>query len=76
MVGAVLGTAIIVAIASGVDGFDLGTRPGESNLAVDGWANFSQPWLFWVAPLIGAALAGFVHSRVVEGRADTVEGYG
>ena len=154
LVGAVLGTAIIVAIASGVDGFNIGTGPGESNLAVNGWANLSpggydfvaaavaevvltfffllvilgvtgreapigfaplaiglsltlihlisipvtntsvnparstgpavfvggdaleQLWLFWVAPLIGAALAGFVHSRVVEERADTVEGHG
>jgi aquaporin Z len=154
LVGAVLGTAIIVAIASGVDGFNIGTGPGESNLAANGWANLSpggydfvaavvaevvltfffllvilgvtgreaplgfaplaiglsltlihlisipvtntsvnparstgpavfvggdaleQLWLFWVAPLIGAALAGFVHSRVVEERADTVEGHG
>ncbi|HYZ97263.1 MAG TPA: aquaporin, partial [Acidimicrobiales bacterium] len=35
-----------------------------------------QLWLFWVAPLVGGALAGFVHSRVVEERAVTVEGYG
>ena len=154
LVGAVLGTAIIVAIASGVDGFNIGTGLGESNLAANGWANLSpggydfvaavvaevvltfffllvilgvtgreapigfaplaiglsltlihlisipvtntsvnparstgpavfvggdaleQLWLFWVAPLIGAALAGFVHSRVVEERADTVEGHG
>ncbi|HZM32323.1 MAG TPA: aquaporin Z [Acidimicrobiales bacterium] len=154
LVGAILGTAIIVAIASGVDGFSIGTGPGDSNLAVNGWANLSpggydwvaaavvevvltffflllilgvtgrdapigfagltiglaltlihlisipvtntsvnparstgpaifvggdaleQLWLFWVAPLLGAALAGFVHSRVIEEQAVTVEGYG
>ena len=51
LVGAILGTAIIVAIASGVDGFSIGTGPGDSNLAANGWANHSpggydcaRPW--------------------------------
>lgn len=30
-------------------------------LFVGGWA-LSQLWLFWVAPILGASLAGFVHS--------------
>lgn len=34
---------------------------------VGGWA-LQQLWLFWVAPLIGAALAGFVHRTILEGR--------
>ena len=29
-------------------------------LVVGGWA-LQQLWLFWVAPLVGAALAGVVH---------------
>jgi aquaporin Z len=29
-------------------------------LFVGGWA-LSQLWLFWVAPIVGAALAGFVY---------------
>lgn len=33
---------------------------------VGGWA-LQQLWLFWVAPLIGAALAGFVYRGVLEG---------
>jgi aquaporin Z len=32
-------------------------------LFVGGWA-LGQLWLFWVAPLIGAALAGFVYPRM------------
>lgn len=32
-------------------------------LFVGGWA-LSQLWLFWVAPILGAALAGFVYPRL------------
>ena len=35
----------------------MGTGPA---LIVGGWA-LQQLWLFWVAPLIGAALAGLVY---------------
>jgi aquaporin Z len=37
---------------------------------VGGWA-LQQVWLFWVAPIVGAALAGFVYKSVLEG--DKVE---
>ncbi len=33
---------------------------------VGGWA-IEQLWLFWVAPIVGAALAGFVYKFVLEG---------
>jgi aquaporin Z len=33
---------------------------------VGGWA-LQQLWLFWVAPVIGAALAGFVYKGALEG---------
>src|SRR5215510_13581210 len=33
---------------------------------VGGWAT-AQLWLFWVAPLVGAALAGFVYRALLEG---------
>ena len=36
-------------------------------LLVGGWA-LSQLWLFWVAPLVGAALAGFAHRLLSEER--------
>jgi aquaporin Z len=40
-------------------------------LAVGGWA-LEQLWLFWVAPLVGAALAGVAHRTLFE-RTDVVE---
>jgi aquaporin Z len=154
VVGAILGAAILVVIANGVDSFHLGTGPGDSDLAVNGWANLSpggydfwaalvvevvltffflvvilgvtgrdapvgfaplsigltltlihlisipvtntsvnparstgpalfvggdaleQLWLFWLAPIVGAALAGLLHHYVIEERAVTREGLG
>jgi aquaporin Z len=35
-------------------------------LFVGGWA-LQQLWLFWIAPLIGAAIAGFTYNAVLEG---------
>jgi aquaporin Z len=37
-------------------------------LFVGGWA-LSQLWLFWVAPIVGAALAGVAHRFLAEERA-------
>jgi aquaporin Z len=37
-------------------------------LVVGGWA-LAQLWLFWVAPLVGAGLAGLVHRLVFESEA-------
>ena len=33
---------------------------------VGGWA-LQQLWLFWIAPVVGAALAGFVYKAFLEG---------
>jgi aquaporin Z len=154
VIGGILGMAILVAIASGIDGFRIGTGEGESTLAANGWAQLSpggydfvaalvvevvltfffllvilgvtgreapigfaplaiglsltlihlisipvtntsvnparstapalfvggdalkQLWLFWLAPILGAVLAGLLHRFVIEERAETVEGYG
>ena len=38
-------------------------------LFVGGWA-LAQLWLFWLAPIIGAAVAGFVYKAVLEGPAE------
>jgi aquaporin Z len=38
-------------------------------LFVGGWA-VEQLWLFWVAPIAGALLAGWVHKAVLEDRAE------
>ncbi len=42
---------------------------------VGGWA-LTQLWMFWVAPIAGAVLAGLVHYYVIEERAETEVGYG
>jgi len=41
-------------------------RSTATALFVGGWA-VQQLWLFWLAPVIGAALAGFTHKLVLEG---------
>ena len=35
----------------------------------------SSLWFFWVAPIVGAVLAGLVHHFVIEERPVTTEGY-
>jgi aquaporin Z len=42
---------------------------------VGDWA-LTQLWMFWVAPILGAVLAGLVHYYVIEERAETEVGYG
>jgi aquaporin Z len=41
-------------------------RSTSQAIFVGGWA-LQQLWLFWVAPILGAVLAGFVHRTVLEG---------
>jgi aquaporin Z len=41
-------------------------RSTSQALFVGGWA-LQQLWLFWVAPIAGAALAGIVHRTLLEG---------
>ena len=36
---------------------------------VGGWA-LQQLWLFWIAPIVGAAIAGFFYKAVLEGEKD------
>jgi aquaporin Z len=40
-------------------------------LYVGGWAT-SQLWLFWVAPIVGAMLGGFIYRFFEEGKVDVV----
>ena len=40
-------------------------RSTATALFVGGWA-VQQLWLFWLAPVVGAAIAGFVHTSVLE----------
>lgn len=39
---------------------------------VGGWA-LGQLWAFWAAPIVGAALAGLVYSRLLEARGESTE---
>jgi aquaporin Z len=58
----------------GIPVTNLSVNPARSTgpaLFVGGWA-ISQLWLFWIAPLIGAALAGIVYP-IVSGDADCIE---
>jgi aquaporin Z len=41
-------------------------RSTATALFVGGWA-LQQLWLFWLAPVVGGALAGAVHSALLEG---------
>jgi aquaporin Z len=41
-------------------------RSTATALFVQGWT-LQQLWLFWVAPVVGAVLAGLTHTFVLEG---------
>jgi aquaporin Z len=41
-------------------------RSTATAVFVGGWA-LQQLWLFWLAPVVGAAIAGFVSTAVLEG---------
>ena len=44
-------------------------RSTATAVFVGGWA-VQQLWLFWIAPVIGAAIAGFVSKSVLDGPED------
>jgi len=44
-------------------------RSTATALFVGGWA-VHQLWLFWLAPVLGAAIAGFIHTSVLEGEVE------
>ena len=41
-------------------------RSTATAVFVGGWA-LQQLWLFWLAPVIGAAIAGFAYKGIFEG---------
>lgn len=53
--------AVLVLVASPITGGSLNPARSTAAALFSGSAAFSQLWLFWVAPLIGAALAGLAH---------------
>jgi aquaporin Z len=66
-----IGLGLTVIHLVGIPVTNLSVNPARSTgpaLFVGGWA-LSQLWLFWVAPIVGAALAGFAY-RWLGGEAD------
>ncbi len=57
----------------GIPVTNLSVNPARSTgpaVFVGGWA-LAQLWLFWVAPIVGGALGGFVYRNVFEAEAET-----
>jgi aquaporin Z len=67
LVGAIVGAGILVAIAYGQDGFSLGLGPGESNLAVNGWANLSPGGYSFGAALVAEVVMTFFFLIIILG---------
>jgi aquaporin Z len=58
-----IGLALTIAHLVGIPVTNLSVNPARSTgpaLVVGGWA-LQQLWLFWIAPIFGAALAGCVY---------------
>jgi aquaporin Z len=54
----------------GIPVTNLSVNPARSTgpaLFVGGWA-IAQLWLFWIAPLVGAALAGIVYPAIAKSK--------
>jgi aquaporin Z len=70
VIGGILGMAILVAIATGVDGFKIGTGPGESTLAANGWAQLSPGGYDFVAAFVVEVVLTFFFLLVILGSTD------
>lgn len=70
--GVAIGLALTLIHLISIPVTNTSVNPARSTgpaLFVGDWAT-SQLWLFWVMPIVGAALAGFVHRAVFEGEAE------
>jgi len=47
-------------------------RSTATAVFVGGWA-LQQLWLFWLAPVVGAAISGFTYKTVLEGTVEEPE---
>ena len=66
--GIAIGLSLTLIHLIGIPVDNLSVNPARSTapaLFVRGWA-LEQLWIFWVAPIIGAAIAGIVYSRLFE----------
>jgi aquaporin Z len=71
-----LGLALIHLISIPVTNTSVNPARSTATAIFQGdWA-LGQLWLFWVAPIVGAALAGLVHKYVLEGTGVNIEGRG
>ena len=67
--GISIGFALVLIHLISIPVTNTSVNPARSTgpaLFVGGWA-LSQLWLFWVAPILGAAVAGVVHRAVFDG---------
>jgi aquaporin Z len=70
--GVAIGLALTLIHLISIPVTNTSVNPARSTgtaLFVGGWA-LQQLWLFWLAPIAGAAIAGFVHKAVLEGPAE------
>ena len=70
--GVAIGLALTLIHLISIPVTNTSVNPARSTgpaLLVGDWA-LSQLWLFWVMPIIGAALAGFIYRTVFEGDAE------
>ena len=70
--GLAIGLALTLIHLIGIPVTNLSVNPARSTgpaIFVGGWA-LAQLWLFWVAPIVGAAIAGFFYKSVLEGEAE------
>lgn len=67
--GLAIGLALVLIHLISIPVTNTSVNPARSTgpaIFVGGWA-LQQLWLFWIAPVIGAAAAGFVYKAVLEG---------
>ena len=68
--GVAIGLALTLIHLISIPVTNTSVNPARSTgpaIFVGGWA-LQQLWLFWVAPIVGAAIAGFVHKGLLEGK--------
>jgi len=61
-----IGLGLTMILLIGIPVTNMSVNPARSTgpaLYVGGWA-LSQLWMFWVAPIVGAALAGVVYPLI------------
>jgi aquaporin Z len=72
MAGLAIGLCLALVHLVGIPITNLSVNPARSTgpaLFVGGWA-LAQLWMFWVAPILGAALAGFTGKWLYAERAE------